>query len=488
MMNDSVWRQKFSRIIPLGISLRLFFILLALLLLLGWQWFNRSSEVLKISMKQSAETTLVDTLWLLTAEQTKQYAQTGQLNINALAEQIHIAQHLPQTAKIYTHHKNHLELEVLLSNANGMVIYDSKQQAVGKDYSHWRDIHAALQGQYSARSSYLNEAHPEQGKEMVVSAPIFSPTGTVVGVLSLRQPVTAIMPFNLSAIAKMRYLMAGYLCFILGILALLAWWLARALRRITHYAEALAAGQKAPLPKFSDHYLARLAQTVSKLRSDLEAKQAVEQTITTLTHELKTPLTTAQATAELLSEPMLSAQEQKALTVQIQRAGNKMQTLIERLLALARLENRPQLMYETVSLSKIAKAIMTDYELSLSAQALSMALVIEEENSIEGEALLIRQAITNLLDNAIAFAKKASTITIVIKPREVWIENIGETIPDYALRKLTERFFSLPRPDGSGKSSGLGLNIVLHIMLLHHGRLEIENITNGVRARLIFKR
>ncbi|SUO94207.1 histidine kinase dimerization/phospho-acceptor domain-containing protein [Suttonella ornithocola] len=105
----------------------------------------------------------------------------------------------------------------------------------------------------------------------------------------------------------------------------------------------------------------------------------VEQTITTLTHELKTPLTTAQAAAELFSEPMLSAQEQKALTVQIQRAGNKMQTLIERLLALARLENRPQLMYETVSLSKIAKAIMTDYELSLSARALSMALVIEEK-------------------------------------------------------------------------------------------------------------
>ena len=63
--------------------------------------------------------------------------------------------------------------------------------------------------------------------------------------------------------------------------------------------------------------------------------------------------------------------------------------------------------------------------------------------------------------------------------------NQGEAIPDYALARLTERFYSLPRPNGGRKSTGLGLNFVQEVAELHGGELRIGNVEGGVEVRLI---
>lgn len=62
--------------------------------------------------------------------------------------------------------------------------------------------------------------------------------------------------------------------------------------------------------------------------------------------------------------------------------------------------------------------------------------------------------------------------------------NQGEAIPDYALGRLTERFYSLPRPNGGRKSTGLGLNFVQEVVELHGGSLQIRNLDDGVDVTL----
>ncbi|WP_369819051.1 ATP-binding protein, partial [Alcanivorax sp. HI0044] len=57
-------------------------------------------------------------------------------------------------------------------------------------------------------------------------------------------------------------------------------------------------------------------------------------------------------------------------------------------------------------------------------------------------------------------------------------------IPDYALERITERFYSLPAP-GQERSSGLGLAMVSEIASLHGGSLQVGNTPEGVQARLI---
>jgi two-component system sensor histidine kinase CreC len=62
--------------------------------------------------------------------------------------------------------------------------------------------------------------------------------------------------------------------------------------------------------------------------------------------------------------------------------------------------------------------------------------------------------------------------------------NQGEPIPDYALPRVTERFYSLPRPATGRKSTGLGLSFVREAAHLHDGAFQIRNVEDGVEARL----
>ncbi|HEY0893839.1 MAG TPA: ATP-binding protein, partial [Cellvibrio sp.] len=66
------------------------------------------------------------------------------------------------------------------------------------------------------------------------------------------------------------------------------------------------------------------------------------------------------------------------------------------------------------------------------------------------------------------------------------ITNQGEPIPDFAFERLTERFFSLPRPATGKKSTGLGLNFVQEVVALHNGSLALRNTHDGVVAVVHF--
>ncbi len=102
--------------------------------------------------------------------------------------------------------------------------------------------------------------------------------------------------------------------------------------------------------------------------------------------------------------------------------------------------------------------------------------------TLRGDALLLRQALGNLLDNAIDFAPAGSVIELAGHAADghavLSVRDSGAGIPAYAQERLFERFYSLPRPDG-GKSSGLGLPFVREVMALHRGSVEVGNGAAG---------
>lgn len=103
---------------------------------------------------------------------------------------------------------------------------------------------------------------------------------------------------------------------------------------------------------------------------------------------------------------------------------------------------------------------------------------------------LLRQAINNLLDNALDFTPQGGIVFLrtvkQVDQLTLSITNQGEPIPDFAFARLTERFFSLPRPATGKKSTGLGLSFVQEVMDLHNGQLELRNTLDGVAAVLSF--
>src|SRR5690606_2027948 len=95
---------------------------------------------------------------------------------------------------------------------------------------------------------------------------------------------------------------------------------------------------------------------------------------------------------------------------------------------------------------------------------LELAVAGAREALLDGDRYLLRQALANLVDNAIDFSPTGASVNIDIVADtgsvRFAVRDAGPGVPDFALPRLFERFYSLPRPDGGRKSTGLGLAFV----------------------------
>jgi two-component system, OmpR family, sensor histidine kinase CreC len=109
---------------------------------------------------------------------------------------------------------------------------------------------------------------------------------------------------------------------------------------------------------------------------------------------------------------------------------------------------------------------------------------------VMGDEFLLENAVTNLLQNAIEFSPSTGKVAVSIaqegKMVLVCILDEGPGIPDYALGKIFDRFYSLARPSSGKRSSGLGLCFAREVAHLHHGSVIVRNRndTQGAEAVL----
>jgi two-component system sensor histidine kinase CreC len=102
---------------------------------------------------------------------------------------------------------------------------------------------------------------------------------------------------------------------------------------------------------------------------------------------------------------------------------------------------------------------------------------------LHADRFLLRQALLNLLDNAIDFSPRGGTLHLNLDQSGAWLElrirDEGAGIPDYAQDRVFERFYSTPRPDSGQRGSGLGLNLVEQAARLHGGSISLSNRPAG---------
>ena len=166
-----------------------------------------------------------------------------------------------------------------------------------------------------------------------------------------------------------------------------------------------------------------------------------------------------------------------------------MEDLVERMLQLASLEKRKSLEdIESVDIRDLLENVKRDFQVEILNKGLNVGIDCEAGIIVEGERFLIRQALSNLLQNAIDFSPQSGEIRIVCARAdheiEVVISDQGPGIPDYAKDRIFDRFYSLPRPGGERKSTGLGLNFVKEAAELHGGTLRIDRDNDVTRASI----
>jgi len=182
--------------------------------------------------------------------------------------------------------------------------------------------------------------------------------------------------------------------------------------------------------------------------------------------------------------------ERATFTANIREQSTRLKDMLDKLLALAKLEHRTAL-EETVpvKLSKLAETVIADHAARLQARGISCDNRIPPAAHTIGEPFLLRQAIANLLDNAIDFSPDGGQITLALQTASgkhtLIVRDQGLGIPDYALPRVFERFYSLTRPGTQRKSTGLGLPFVREVALLHGGEVMLVNLPHGgVEAKL----
>lgn len=261
-------------------------------------------------------------------------------------------------------------------------------------------------------------------------------------------------------------------------------WVVLSIRRLRRYANATEAGKKLPLPRIGGE-LGDLARAMQAMRQRVEGRDYIEGYVRALTHELKSPLAAIRGAGELLQDPLPEADRQ-AFAGDVLAQTRRLQSLVERLLELSKLEQRQELEKPQIGLlSESLESFMALAPVKRTYVAIEMiASTSLEERRIDPALLDI--ALGNLLDNAAAFAPQGSTVTLQVVGAAIVVQDSGPGVPDYALPKLGQKFFSTVRPDGVTKGSGLGLAIVQQIMALHGGSMRVENTHPGLRVELHF--
>lgn len=464
-----------------NISLKIFLGYFALVGLAAWFVLTIFVDEVKPGVRQAMEDTLVDTASLL-AELAAADVKSGNIQNGSFANSLARYQANANKANIWGIQKQSADYRVYITDAHGIVIFDSAKLALGQDYSQWNDVYLTLRGKYGARSSPVVAGDKNGDTIMYIAAPVRDGK-KIIGSLTVAKANRTLLPFIERAQSKI--IRWGALLFALSVAIgiLFTWRFTRAIHRLRDYALAVSLGKKTAKPESSNDELAELANAMQAMRDELDGKQYVQDSVQHLTHELKSPMTAIQGALELIS-PDMPAADQTHFLKQIKTQSERVQTIIQNMLGLAALEHQQQLNQRSqIELDGLINAQINHLQAKAHAKQVNITHESTSGITVHAEAFLLGQAIYNLLENSLDFSPPDTQITVRTHLENahavISIQDAGSGIPTYALDKIFQKFYSLPRPTTGQKSTGLGLNFVQEIIKLHGGSIQIENDAGG---------
>lgn len=441
-----------------------------------WIWTTLRTRYL-----ESVEEPLVDAANLLASLAESEMARPG-FTLADLEAPLAKAQARRLSTRIYGLRKSSVDLQIYVTDAKGKVVLDTRRpSAVGEDYSRFLDVKRTLQGKYGARAT-ARDAKDPFSTSLYVAAPIHR-DGQLSGVLTVVEPTASIDAFL--QLARPAFLRAALLT--LGAAALLSlalsYLLTRPIDRLARYADGIRLGEHPPFPHLGRTEIADLGLALRRMQEALEGRRYAEEYVQTLTHELKSPLSAIRGAAELLQEG-LPAEQQARFLANIRQESERIARIVDRMLEMAKLESRrerPEM--APVDLLAMVRAVAQGAEPLLVGKGLTMEIVVAGGPTAQGNAFLLHQALANLVQNAIDFSPAGGMVTVTVTSDRdrltISIADDGPGIPAYARDRIFERFYSLSRPDGGRKSTGLGLNLVREVAISHGGTIQVTNRPEG---------
>ncbi len=220
-----------------------------------------------------------------------------------------------------------------------------------------------------------------------------------------------------------------------------------------------------------------------KLKENEEERASIEQMrkdfFSNISHELRTPITVIRAYLESLMDGVVSEEKVPKYYGRMLGECTGMQRLIEDLLLLSKMEN-PQfsISLEPVNVVQVFEDVIRNFRVICNKKKIRMEIDSDTECCfISGDYDRIRQVFLAILDNALKFSHKESTIYIKIRTLDTIIVSIrdeGRGIEQQALQHIFDKFYT-QKSDCNQNGSGLGLVIAKEVVKKHNGTIEVKS-------------
>jgi len=451
---------------------------------------RKMRENIATQYSQAAEEPLVDFAHLF-ASLIELDIKGGKIDSAKFREGFQNAYKRTFLAQIYQLEKKSIQTNVYVTDEKGIVIFDSEEgKREGEDYSKYNDVYLSWKGKYGVRASRA-DADDSWSTVFYIAAPIRDGE-KMIGTLTVSRSEKAMIPFanesrrlvvHLSALAALSTMVLG---------AIWVYWLLHPIRNLTENARLIASGDRRHLPVTGRAELRKLSLALEEMRIELEGKHYVENYVQALTHELKSPLAAIRGAAELIDESM-PPEKRKHFLKNILNETARSEDLVRRLVQLASLESQRSLeTREVVSLKEVVEEALKESETAIESRQLQMLTQgMGADLIVHGDPLMLRIAFRNILNNAIDFSPPRGAIEVTGDKKRgkitISVRDNGPGLPEFALKRAFERFYSLKNQVTGRKGSGIGLCFVKESMELHGGEVRLENHPEGgAIATLVF--
>lgn len=196
-------------------------------------------------------------------------------------------------------------------------------------------------------------------------------------------------------------------------------------------------------------------------------------------HQLKTPIAAALLLVEGMMNEIGKYKDTKEYLPEVKKQLLSMRKIVEDILYLN--DHAEHMQKEEIALKLLTEEIVRTYGVQIEDK--SLHLKITGDGTIQADREMMKKIIDNLVSNAVSYTPSGEEIEIKVSEREIDIQNKGITIDEKLLPNIFEPFVS---SNEKQKGKGLGLYVASYYSRLLGYRLKIENVEDGVRARLTF--
>jgi signal transduction histidine kinase len=262
--------------------------------------------------------------------------------------------------------------------------------------------------------------------------------------------------------------------------------LARPLQQTETVTRRIAAGDleaRVPVPAGVGHELASLATSVNQMAASLARAQGTQrQFLMSVSHDLRTPLTSIRGFAEALYDGA-TTDVHYASGIIVSEAG-RLERLVTDLLELAKLEAGAfSLHCRALDLSEVVSDTAQAFAPAASALGLAVQISTAPPGAVNCDADRDRlgQVVANLVENALKYAASNVAVSTGVSPRGPWVavEDDGPGIPERDLPRVFERLYQSRSSEGRKLGSGLGLAIVDELVVAMGGQVAVQSPTGA---------